>query len=194
VKELHAGGGNGGGRGGGKGTISKEATKTKTEVKNNATPTQKTSNSGSGDSDGGVAVMETVVVEALDALRGEAHTATRDASTAVFNELLKERCGLLALVATETDPDSGSEKKVYPFPHLTFQEYFASEQMIADIEADLRRAEGQEGSKRTQEGKQEGGGPTSDTLHEIFRRHFGEGESSKLDRELRMACTAFCIT
>jgi hypothetical protein len=180
VKELHAGGGNGGGRGGGKGAISKEATKAKTEVKNNATPTQKTSNSGSGDGDGGVAVMETVVVEELDALRGEAHTATRDASTAVFNELLKERCGLLALVATETDPDSGSEKKVYRFPHLTFQEYFASEQMIADIEADLRRAEGQEGSERTQEGKQEGGGPTSDTLHEIFRRHFGEGESSKL--------------
>jgi hypothetical protein len=82
-------------------------------------------------------------------------------ATRMFNALVRERCGLLSLIAREVDPQGGEERRIYRFPHLTFQEYFASEQMIEDIEKDL---EGKEG----------------DAVQEVFEKHLGKDNKSKL--------------
>jgi hypothetical protein len=101
--------------------------------------------------------------EELEIIRNDSDVSTesREQITKFFNDLVRERCGLLSLVARETDPRGGEERRIYRFPHLTFQEYFASEQMIEDIEKDL-------------EGKED------DAVHEVFERHLGKDNESKL--------------
>jgi pentapeptide MXKDX repeat protein len=135
--------------------------KAKARAKKHVKEAAKNGGSTGGGSTGADAAPSTettvVVEEQLEALRGVEHAATRGASTTVFNELLQERCGLLALVATATDLDSNAERRVYRFPHLTFQEFFASEGIVADIERDLMRAEGMRAEGMRVEGMREEG-------------------------------------
>jgi hypothetical protein len=104
-----------------------------------------------------------LVQEELEFIRNDSDVSaeSKEQTTKFFNSLVRERCGLLSLVATETDPQGGEQRRIYRFPHLTFQEYFASEQMIEDIEKDL-------------EGKED------DAVHEVFERHLGKDNESKL--------------
>jgi hypothetical protein len=102
-----------------------------------------------------VANNSLVIQEELEAMQDDPE------ATKMFNTLVHERCGLMSLIAREVDPQGGEERRIYRFPHLTFQEYFASEQMIEDIEKDL---EGKEG----------------DAVHEVFEKHLGKDNESKL--------------
>jgi hypothetical protein len=94
-------------------------------------------------------------------LHEELELMQQEEQTKLFNELVDERCGLLSLVARETDAGSCHERKIYRFPHLTFQEFFASEHMIAEIEEALE-------------------GKTGEEAHEVFKEKLGVGNESKL--------------
>eukprot|EP00937_MAST-01D_sp_MAST-1D-sp2_P001383 g1383.t1 len=87
----------------------------------------------------------------------------------VFNELLQRRCGLLAYIGTQRQPD-GTDVKLYRFPHLTFQEHFVAQHMAEKVERELAALRWQPPSRAA------GGTGGEDAESLVFERHVGDGK------------------